>query len=82
MFVANDADLGGEGNDNFAFISNGNIIINGTGTIQVIDLLGRQLFTSKVNSSLLTPNSSLTPGVYVLRLINGDNVKTQKIVTR
>jgi len=57
VFVANDADLGSENNDDFAFISNGNIIINGTGTIQVIDLLGRQLFSREVNSSLLTPHS-------------------------
>ena len=46
VFVANDAHLGGEGSDDFAFISNGEIIVNGTGTLQVIDLLGRQLFTA------------------------------------
>ena len=64
----------------FAFISNGDVIINGEGTLQVIDVTGRVLFTREVNSSLLTLHSSLTAGVYVLRLINSDNVKTQKIV--
>ena len=73
--------FGARENDNdFAFISNGNLIVNGTGTLQVIDMLGRQLYNRQVNSSLLTPNSSLTAGVYVLRLIDGENVKTQKIV--
>jgi hypothetical protein len=68
--------------DDFAFISNGELIINGTGTLQVFDMLGRQLFARKVNSSLQIPNSSLNPGVYVLRLCNGKDVKTQKIVVR
>jgi hypothetical protein len=45
-------------------------------------MLGRQIFTRKVNSSLQIPNTSLNPGVYVLRLSNGNDVKTQKIVVR
>ena len=68
--------------DNFAFMSDGNLIVNGEGTLQMVDILGRIVFTSEVNSSRLTPNSSLTPGVYVLRLVNGNNVKTQKIVIK
>ena len=43
--------------------------------------MGRQLFSKELstfNSQLSTLN--YTPGVYVLRLINGDNVRTQKIV--
>ena len=75
----------GNQNDNesedFAFISNGNLIVNGTGTLQIIDALGRTLFTKELstfNSSLFTFN--FTPGVYVLRLINGEKVKTQKII--
>ena len=67
-------------NDWFAYISNGNLIVNGEGTLQLFDALGRQLFTkqlSTLNSPLSTPHA---PGVYVLRLINGNEVKTQKIV--
>ena len=69
------------GNDPFAFISNGEIIINGEGTLQIIDVLGREL----VSKDLSQPTSHLSvlnykSGIYVLRLINGDNVKTQKIV--
>ena len=69
------------GSDTFAFISNGNLIVNGEGTLQIFDSLGHQLFTkqlSTLNSKLSTLN--YTPGVYVLRLINGENVRTQKIV--
>jgi hypothetical protein len=72
---------GEEADDDFAFISNGEIIVNGTGTLQIIDALGREL----VRRDLSTLNSHLStltykPGVYVLRLINGDQVKTQKMV--
>ncbi len=65
----------------FAYISNGNIVINGTGTLQIIDILGKELERkelSTLNSQLST--SSFVPGVYVLRLVGGDTVRTQKIV--
>ena len=68
-------------NDDFAFISNGNLIVIGEGTLQIIDALGRIVLCdhlSPLNSQLSTLN--YTPGVYVLRLINGDNVRVQKIV--
>ena len=68
-------------NEAFAFISNGNIIVNGEGILQVFDVLGHQLFTkqlSTLNSQLSTLNYK--SGVYVLRLIDGDTIRTQKIV--
>ena len=66
----------------FAFISDGNIIVNGTGTLQVIDLLGRQLSSQEIHSAFRISYSAFPAGVYVLRLINGNDVKTQKIVIR
>ena len=77
LLVFSTADSESE-NDDFAFISNGNLIINGTGTLQVFDILGHELFRKE----LPTANSQLptVAGVYVLRLINGNDVKTQKIV--
>ena len=67
-------------NGTFAFISNGNLIVNGTGTLQVIDLLGRQLTSQEIHSAFSILHSAFPSGVYVLRLINGNDVKTQKIV--
>ena len=68
-------------NDNFAFISNGQLIVNGEGTLQVIDMLGRQLFSKQVSTAnCQLPTANFSSGVYVLQLINGENVKTQKIV--
>ena len=69
-------------NENFAFLNaNGNLCIIGTGTVQVVDVLGRILLTQEIttaNCQLSTANYK--PGVYVLRLMNGNNVRTQKIV--
>lgn len=67
--------------NDFAFISNGQLIILGEGTLQVFDALGRQLSSKELStphSSLPTPN--FPTGVYVLRLTTETGVKTQKIV--
>ena len=78
MFNVNEDNLNNQ--DNFAFYHNGEIIINGQGTLRVFDALGRQLFTKDL-SSLTSNLSPLTsPGVYVIQLIQNDKVRTQKIV--
>ena len=66
----------------FAFISNGNLIVNGEGTLQIFDVIGRQLYVKQVSplTSNLSPFTS--PGVYVLRLIDGNGTRTQKVVVR
>ena len=67
--------------ENFAFISDGQLIVSGTGTLNVYDALGRQVSVKQVTS--LTSNLlPLTSGVYVLQLVNGNEVKTQKIIVK
>ena len=80
VFSANNNDL--DNNDNFAFISNGQLVVAGEGTLQIIDILGHQLYAKQISTltSNLTPLTS--PGVYVLRLTNGKNVKTQKLIVK
>ena len=69
-------------NQAFAFISNGNIIINEAdahgASLQVVDVTGRVVVSRDVACNVST--NGMAPGVYVLRLIDGDGVKTQKIV--
>ena len=80
VFAADEAVCGPS--EEFAFIdASGNIIVNGEGTLQVFDVLGHQLVTKQL-STLNSQHSTLNykSGVYVLRLINGDDVKTQKMV--
>ena len=73
--------------DTFAFCSNGSWVINnpseGTGaaTLQVIDANGRILKTFSLHGCA-SVNLDVASGVYMLRLINGSNVKTQKVVVR
>ena len=79
VFSANTANE----NDDFAFISNGQIILNNIdadATVQIIDALGRMITSANANNRVYTDN--MASGVYVLRLINGNDVKTQKIVVR
>ena len=72
-------------NETFAFVNNGNIIITADvedATLQVIDMMGRVIVSRKGDVSGNVSISGMTQGTYVLRLINGDNVRTQKIVIR
>ena len=84
VFVCGDAN---DDND-FAFYSNGSWIINnastGSGseaTLQVIDVNGRIIRSESINGCA-NVNLNAAPGVYMLRLVNGDSVKTQKVAVR
>ena len=71
--------------DSFGFINGaGNLSIfgiDGTATVQVVDVLGH-ILSSETFSGSYEKKLSVAPGVYMLRLINGDDVKTQKMVIR
>ena len=62
----------------FAFISNGNITINQEGTLQIVDMTGRVVMAGDAEHCIST--AGMTAGMYVLRLITDEGVKTQKIV--
>ena len=69
-------------NEDFAFFSDGQIFVNGNGTLQMIDMQGRQLLSREAASDFCLPTSDFSKGVYVLRLVNGDQMKTQKIIIK
>ena len=65
----------------FAYVSNREIRLVETcqgASLQVIDMMGRVIVSR--DDMHIVSTSGMTPGLYVLRLINGDEVKTQKIV--
>lgn len=64
----------------FAYVNDGNIVVNGEGTLQLIDMTGRVIKTVEINGTQMIEKPSY--GVYVLRMINGNEVKTQKIVVK
>ena len=88
VFSTDDENGASTGSATFAFIdASGNIIItdgpstgSGAYTLQVVDVMGRVIVSRCGDAMNRVSTSGMTPGVYVLRLINGDNVKTQKIV--
>ena len=74
---------GNSDEDNFAFFSNGNLVVSndGNATLQVIDVNGRILNSESINGSA-SIRVNAAAGVYMIRLINGDNVKVQKVVVK
>lgn len=81
VFGANDENGASTGSATFAYVSNGQVVVNGTGILQVVDMLGRIVASQEVttaNCQLSTANYKT--GVYVLRLVNNGDVKTQKMV--
>ena len=87
VFSGNEADGPSTSSGTFAFISNGNIIItdgpstgSGACILQIVDVMGRIIVSTDAARNVST--CGIVPGVYVLRLIYGDDVKTQKIVVR
>ena len=85
VFDANAVDGPSTGSGTFAYISDGNIIVTdgpstGSGTcatLQIVDMMGRVVVEGDAIHRVST--SEMTPGVYVLRLLNGEKVQTQKI---
>lgn len=80
LFEAN----GALSNDNFAYYDGSIWMVTGyydNATLQVIDMMGRVLSSQTVNGSAEL-NLNQAQGVYVLRLINNNEIKTQKIIVR
>ena len=73
----------GNTSDSFAFYSNGSFVINNEGiaTLQVFDINGRILNSESINGCANIEVNAAS-GIYMLRLVNSDNVKVQKVVVR
>jgi hypothetical protein len=68
----------------FAFISDGQIIITDIAdtcdvSLQIVDMTGR-VIVSYSGHTRCVPTAGMAPGVYVLRLMDREKVRTQKIV--
>lgn len=65
-----------------SYLSNGQLNINGIegeSELQFIDMLGRVVNTTTIHGNY-SQKINMTAGVYVVRVINGSNTYTQKIV--
>lgn len=78
--ICEDAD---GGNDSFAFVSNGqlHILNNGEAQLQIVDIMGRILSSETIHGSW-SKALNLNEGIYIVRLIQSSETKTQKVVVR
>ena len=69
----------GSSTSRFAIFDGNSLIVNGEGTLEVYDVMGRRLMSAEVTGSeYRIPGSDLHTGVYVLRM----NGNSQKIVIK
>ena len=71
---------GNENNATFAYYNGSEWVITASNkaTVQLVDVMGRVLLHTDVARNVST--KGIAPGMYVMRLIDGNDVKTQKIV--
>ena len=68
-------------NSNFAYVSGEDLILNIEGSVQIIDVMGRVVYANDVTSDNNRINvSDFENAAYVIRVVNENGVKTQKIV--
>lgn len=72
------------GNETFAYFNGSEWSISNTGraTLQVVDMLGRIVSSESVSGNTTLSTTNLKDGVYMFRLVNGENVKVQKVVVK
>ena len=68
----------------FAFFDGSDWVISNMGEaiMQVIDTQGRIVNSKMINGNVIVNPHHLSKGVYIMRLIKGESVKTQKVVVR
>lgn len=66
-------------NSNFAYINNGELYIDAAGSIQIIDMMGRIVMTEEIHNGIINIGK-LNGAAYIVRCINENEVKTQKII--
>ena len=81
VFSANSANE--QNAETFAYFNGSNWTVSNLGeaTLQVVDVTGRTVSSETINGNA-TISLNQTPGVYMLRLVNGNSVKVQKVVVR
>lgn len=67
--------------ENFVYRSGEELIINAEGSVQIIDVMGRIVYSNEiVNDNHRVNIGSLKNAAYIVRIVNANEVKTQKVV--
>ena len=83
VFSANEMDGPSTGSGSFAYFNGSEWQISNIGeaTLQVVDMMGRIVKNVALEGNA-TVSINEMPGVYMMRLLNGNDVKVQKVVVR
>jgi hypothetical protein len=54
----------------------------GVALLQVVDLSGRVIYSEVINGSVAKCFDAISEGVYMVRLMSGNDMKVQKIVVK
>ena len=68
-------------NSHFAYVSGEDLIINVEGAVQIIDVMGRIIYTNDVtNDNSRIDVSGFDNAAYIVRVVNEEGVKVQKLI--
>jgi hypothetical protein len=66
--------------EHFVYQSGEDLIIDAEGLVQIIDVMGRVVYTSDINGKSRVDVSNFKDASYIVRVVNEKEVKTQKVV--
>lgn len=81
VFACGDAN---DDNEPFTFFNGSEWVISNEGlaTLQFVDVMGRVLRSETIEGNATLNTNRFSAGIYMMRLISGENVRVQKIVVR
>lgn len=82
-FAVTDVEEYNEGDNDFAWFDGSEWVINGKGNLDVVDVLGRTIYSTRLTNDQNRVNlNNVAKGVYMLRVSEGNSTKVQKVVVR
>jgi hypothetical protein len=82
-FAVTDVEEYNEGDNDFAWFDGSEWVINGKGTLDVVDVLGRTVYSARLTDDQNRVSlNNVAKGVYLLRVSEGNSAKVQKVVVR
>ena len=76
-------DEGGTSTGSFAYFDGSEWVIEGKGQLDVVDVLGRVLYSERLYNEQNRVNlNGFAPGVYLMRLTEGTETRVQKIINK
>lgn len=75
-------DENADANDDFVSVYNGEIHISGRGEFQIIDVMGRMVYSDVLSGDATISTSNIKAGIYVVRLIRNGTSRSEKMIIK